>query len=113
MVTRVLRGDLLFAGPFRNEFPDLVIEWNDEAPIPALRSPSIGELRVDSPNPRTGDHRPQGLVMVRSTDLAPRELEGELAIVDLAPTMAARLGVELSGIDGKPILGLLPQRDHA
>ena len=111
-VTRVLRGDLLFAGPFRNQFPDLVIEWNHEAPIPAVRSQRVGELRVESPNPRTGDHRPKGLVLARSTDLAPHALEGDMALVDLAPTLAARLGVELSGIDGKPILDFLPQHLH-
>ena len=112
-VKRVLRGDLLFAGPFRNEFPDLVIEWNHDAPIPAVRSQRVGELRAESPNPRTGDHRPKGLVLVRSADLAPRALEGEVAIVDLAPTLAARLGVALSGIDGKPIPDFLPQLTRA
>ncbi|MEQ1627084.1 MAG: alkaline phosphatase family protein [Nitrospira sp.] len=112
VVKRVLRGDLLFAGPFRNEFPDLMIEWSQEAPIPAVRSPRIGELLVESPNPRTGDHRPKGLVLARSTDLAPRALEGDIALVDLAPTLAARLGVALSGIDGKPILDFLTQHTH-
>ena len=109
VVKRVLRGDVLFSGPFRNEFPDLVVEWNQEAPIPAVCSHRIGELRVQSPNPRTGDHRPKGLVLARSTDLVPRMLEGEMAIVDIAPTLAARLGVSLSGIDGKPIHDFLPQ----
>ncbi|MDP3093089.1 MAG: alkaline phosphatase family protein [Nitrospira sp.] len=111
-VKRVLRGDLLFAGPFRDQFPDLVIEWDHEAPIPAVRSQRVGELLVESPNPRTGDHRQKGLVLARSTDLAPRALESDIAIVDLAPTLAARLGVEISGIDGKPILDFLPQHTH-
>ena len=109
VVKRVLRGDVLFAGPFRNEYPDLVVEWNQEAPIPAVCSQRIGEIRVESPNPRTGDHRPKGLVVARSTDLVPRMLEGEIALVDLAPTLAARLGVALSGLDGKPIRDFLPQ----
>jgi predicted AlkP superfamily phosphohydrolase/phosphomutase len=112
VVTRILRGDLLFAGPFRDQFPDLVIEWNHDAPIPAVRSPHVGELRVDSPNPRTGDHRPKGLVLARSMDLAPQALEGEMALIDLAPTLAARLGVTLSGIEGKPILDFLPLPHH-
>lgn len=111
-VKRILRGDLLFPGPFRNQFPDLVIEWNHEAPIPAVHSARVGELRVESPNPRTGDHRPKGLVLARSTDLSPHALEGAMALVDLAPTLAARLGVDLSGIDGKPILDFLPQHHH-
>jgi predicted AlkP superfamily phosphohydrolase/phosphomutase len=109
VVKRVLRGDVLFAGPFRNEYPDLVVEWNQEASIPAVCSQRIGKIRVESPNPRTGDHRPKGLVLARSTDLVPRMLEGEIALVDLAPTLAARLGVALSGLDGKPIRDFLPQ----
>ena len=109
VVTRVLRGDLLFAGPFRDEFPDLVVEWNQEAPIPTVCSPRIGELHAYSPNPRTGDHRPKGLVLARSADLVPCVLGGEMALVDLAPTLAARLGVALSGLDGKPIPEFLPQ----
>ncbi|MEP6957801.1 MAG: alkaline phosphatase family protein [Nitrospirota bacterium] len=111
-VTRVLHGDLLFPGPFRDQFPDLVIEWNHDAPIPAVRSPRVGEVRVGSLSPRTGDHRPKGLVLARSTDLAPRALEGDMALVDLAPTLAARLGVALSGIDGRPILDFLPKHIH-
>jgi predicted AlkP superfamily phosphohydrolase/phosphomutase len=111
-VTRVLHGDLLFPGPFRDQFPDLVIEWNHDAPIPAVRSPRVGEVRVESLSPRTGDHRPKGLVLARSTDLAPRALEGDMALVDLAPTLAARLGVALSGIDGRPILDFLPKHIH-
>ncbi len=111
-VKRVLRGDFLFDGPFRDQFPDLVIEWDHEAPIPAVRSQRVGELRVESPNPRTGDHRPKGFVLARSADLSPHALEGDIAIVDLAPTLAARLGVEVSGIDGKPILDFLPQHTH-
>ena len=102
----------LSPGPFRNEFPDLVIEWNHEAPIQAIRSQRVGELRVESPNPRTGDHRPKGLILSRSTDLKPHALAGEIAVVDLVPMLAARLGVTLSGIDGKPILDFLPQHAH-
>lgn len=109
---RVLRGDHLFTGPFRKEFPDLVIEWNQDAPIPTVRSPRIGEVRVESINPRTGDHRPKGLVLARSRDLIPHALEGDIPVVDLIPTLAARLGVELSGIDGKPIHDFLHEPAH-
>jgi len=45
--------------------------------------------------------------------LAPRTLDGDMPIVDLAPTLAARLGVELPGIDGKPIPDFLPQLTRA
>ena len=89
-----------------------MVEWNHDAPIPAVRSQRVGEIRVESLNPRTGDHRPKGLVLARSTDLTPQALEGDMALVDLAPTLAARLGVALSGIDGKPIIDFLPQHHY-
>ncbi|HJT20849.1 MAG TPA: hypothetical protein VJ746_10290 [Nitrospira sp.] len=113
VIRRILRGDILFEGPFRNDFPDLVIEWNSDAPIPAVRSPRIGELPVESLNSRTGDHRPQGLVLVRSRELKASTLEDEIPLVSLAPTLAARLGVEVSGIDGKPIPAFLAEQTTA
>jgi predicted AlkP superfamily phosphohydrolase/phosphomutase len=109
VVTRVLHGDDLFPGAYRNEFPDLVIEWNADAPIPAVRSQSVGEIPVESLNPRTGDHRPKGFVMARSPGLQPHTLEGAIPLVDLVPTLAAHLGVQLSGIDGKPVPEFFPQ----
>jgi len=109
VVTRVLYGDDLFPGAYRREFPDLVIEWNNEAPITAVRSQSVGEIRVESLNPRTGDHRPKGLVLARSNDLQPHFLQGAISLVDLAPTLAAHLGVQLSGIEGKPVPEFFPQ----
>lgn len=108
-VTRVLPGDDLFPGTYRNEFPDLVIEWNTEAPIPAVRSASVGEIPVESCNPRTGDHRPKGYVLARSPHLKPRVLERPVPLVDLAPTLAAYLDVILTGIDGKPVPEFFPQ----
>jgi arylsulfatase A-like enzyme len=45
-------------------------------------------------------------------DLESRALEGDMALVDLAPTLAARLGVALPGIDGKPIVDFLPKHIH-
>jgi predicted AlkP superfamily phosphohydrolase/phosphomutase len=108
VVSRVLYGDHLFSGEFRDEYPDLVVEWNTEAPIPAVYSQTIGEVRVESCSPRTGDHRPKGLVLVRSPDLKPQSLPGAIPLVALAPTLAARLGVQLSGIDGTAVAEFLP-----
>ena len=109
VVRRVLHGDDLFAGAYRDEFPDLMIEWNNEAPIPALRSQTVGELQVESCGPRTGDHRPQGLVLARAPHLQPGTMHGATELVDLAPTLAAHLGVQLSGIQGQPVPEFLPR----
>jgi predicted AlkP superfamily phosphohydrolase/phosphomutase len=108
VVTRVLYGDDLFAGAFRDQFPDLVIEWNSEAPIPAVRSQSVGVIRVESCNSRTGDHRPKGFVLARSPHLESHTLQGMVSLVDLAPTLAAQLGVHLAGLNGKPVPDFSP-----
>ncbi|MEO6202672.1 MAG: hypothetical protein ABIU05_16005 [Nitrospirales bacterium] len=52
---------------------------------------------------RKGDHRPKGLVLARSPHFKPHTLEDAVNLVHLAPTLAAHLGVQLSGIDGKPV----------
>jgi predicted AlkP superfamily phosphohydrolase/phosphomutase len=106
-VKRILEGDDLFKGSYRDQFPDLVIEWNSESPIPFVRSQAIGEIQVVSCNPRTGDHRPKGFVMARNSGLIPRMLDERAPLVDIAPTLAAYLGVELPGVEGKPIHGFL------
>jgi predicted AlkP superfamily phosphohydrolase/phosphomutase len=107
VVRRILDGDGLFQGTFRDQFPDLVIEWNSEAPIPSVRSQAIGEIPVESCNPRTGDHRPKGFVLARHPGLKPHMLDEMVPLVDIAPTLAAYLKVELPGIEGKPIPGFL------
>ena len=105
---RVLRGDVLFAGPFRNEYPDLVVEWNKRLPSLPYAHNALVKFESNLPTHAQGTTARRGLVLARSTDLVPRMLEGEIALVDLAPTLAARL-VALSGLDGKPIRDFLPQ----
>jgi predicted AlkP superfamily phosphohydrolase/phosphomutase len=82
--------------------PDLLVEWNRHRQVATVISPKIGMVHAPYQGWRTGDHSPDGLLLARgpglpaATDLPP------LAIEDIGPTVAARLGVTLDGVDGRP-----------
>lgn len=44
----------------------------------------------------TGDHRPDGIIMAYGPDIQPGQIEG-LTIMEIAPTMAALLGIPVAG----------------
>lgn len=51
---------------------------------------------------RTGDHGPDGLLLAAGPDIGPGPAE-RLRIIDIGPSVAARLGVELAGVDGRAV----------
>jgi predicted AlkP superfamily phosphohydrolase/phosphomutase len=108
LVRRVLRVDELFPGERRDRLPDLLVDWHRDAPITSAASPTIGEVRGRYEGIRSGDHRPGGLVLVRDPGVVPGPRDRLVDVVDLAPTIAGRLGVVLAGADGVPAVDLLP-----
>jgi predicted AlkP superfamily phosphohydrolase/phosphomutase len=104
LVKEVVRSRDAFPGEHADLLPDLFIRWNRDAPITGVSSPEIGTLiEEDHHTRRTGDHRPGGLVFargpnVRSGMLPPAKDE------DIAPTLAALLGVNLPNVDGHSFL---------
>lgn len=91
-----------------DRIPDLFVEWERSAAIDAVASPSVGEVVTPYAHWRTGDHKPDGLLIALAPDL-PAGTEGPaLAVEDLGPTVAARLGLALGGVDGRPARWLVP-----
>jgi predicted AlkP superfamily phosphohydrolase/phosphomutase len=103
LVRRVLHTRDLYPGEPQGELPDLLIEWNREAPIFRIHSPLTGTIRATYRGRRTGDHRAAGLLFARGPGIRPGRLEGEAAVEDLAPTIAGLLGVELPACSGHPL----------
>ncbi|MGH6904709.1 MAG: hypothetical protein ACREIR_18435, partial [Geminicoccaceae bacterium] len=93
-VREVLLVDQAFAGPRRDHLPDLIVLWDAAAPITALASERIGEVRGRSPDPRPGTHTEPGFVLMRGPGIAPGRSIESAHVFDLAPTILARLGVE-------------------
>ncbi len=90
-------------GEYRDDFPDILVEWNTDTDITSLASPKIGDVRGANPEPRTGDHRANGLLIACGPGLVPGEASTAIPVVDIAPTIAAALGVDLDDVDGRPI----------
>jgi hypothetical protein len=103
VVREVLRTAERFEGNRLADLPDLLVEWNREAPITAVRSPQVGEVQGVYLSARTGDHAPEGLYCIRGPGLAPGEDSQVLPVETLAPTIAALLGVALPEADGLPL----------
>ncbi len=105
-VGEVWRTTELYRGPFVDELPDLLIDWNRDVRGAALSSPRLGTLVRTGAPLRSGDHLPQGLLLARGPGLPAGPLAERVGVEDLAPTVAAWLGIDLPDVDGRPIAGL-------
>lgn len=97
----------------QDTLPDLLIEWNHEAPIETLWSAKTGLVHGPAIHWRTGDHRPTGLLLAAGPGIRAGADLGEIPIGDLGPTICTRLGVRLEDVDGRPfpaITGSAPER---
>jgi predicted AlkP superfamily phosphohydrolase/phosphomutase len=106
LVKRVIKVADAYSGPRLPDLPDLLVDWNREAPISRIRSAKIGTMEQVYQLNRTGDHRPRGAFFASGLTLAPRKINGLVSVNDFAPTIAQLLGTSLAGTDGVPIAAL-------
>lgn len=93
IVRDVIRTTHAFPGERGAYLPDLIVRWDESAPITAATSPRVGTVASPSPDTRPGTHRGPGFVVAHGPGI---EAGAELAaghILDFAPTLLARLGV--------------------
>jgi predicted AlkP superfamily phosphohydrolase/phosphomutase len=100
VVREVMRTDQHYPRRDDDALPDLFLEWNHDHPIETVWSPRFGTIHGPYAHWRTGDHRPDGLLLTRGPGIAPGSQLPELAVEDLAPSIACRLDVPLHGVDG-------------
>ena len=104
-VTRVERSDQLFPGERRESLPDLFVVWNREHPITGLASERIGCVRADDPGYRPGNHVGDGFYILSGPGIdQDSALDRTPSIMDLGPTIASLLGVELPEVEGRPFI---------
>ena len=72
--------------------PDLFVTWERTAPIETVWSPKVGLVHAPYTHWRTGDHRPDGLLLASGPGIG-AGATAELRNVDLGPSILARLGV--------------------
>jgi predicted AlkP superfamily phosphohydrolase/phosphomutase len=104
---RITRTCEIIGGPVRDVLPDLCVEWHPR-PIGRLRHPDLGVFDVGADDPRTGHHRPSGFLIGAGPAIAASDAtelaECEATLLDIAPTMLARLGVPVpTQMKGRPM----------
>jgi predicted AlkP superfamily phosphohydrolase/phosphomutase len=105
--------DHLFPGPERDRLPDIIIDWNDGTEIDGAYSSETGTIEGTSPDPRQGNHRPEGFAVVYGTAIR-KGYVAEGHILDIAPTVLDCFGLEpASSMDGRPWTGLFGSQSEA
>lgn len=119
LVRSVRRTTDLYQGAHLGDLPDLLVEWNDDAPTGSAivgngaaatiraTSPELGVVEGTNTYGRTGEHRPRGFFVARGPGIAPGRLAREVSLLDFAPTFCAMLGTPLPRAEGAPIAELL------
>ncbi len=119
LIKAVRRTRDLYQGEYLDDLPDLLVEWSDATPtgstsvgngasaLVTARSPRIGTVERRNEYGRTGEHRRDGFVVAAGPGIAPGLLSASVSVMDLAPTLAAMLGVALEHADGRPVPELL------
>src|SRR5438105_12122367 len=114
VVRRVERSDAHYDRASLDALPDLFLEWNQDHAIETVWSPRVGLMHGRYKHWRTGDHRPDGLLFARGPGISHTTTPSSIDIIDLAPSIAARLGVSLHDVDGRPAAWLAtPPSDDA
>ncbi len=101
LITRVIRSD--YRQTPGSRIADLFLEWDKSAITETAWSPKTGVISAPYRGWRTGDHTPDGLLIVSGPGIAPGPRTPPVQVEDLGPSIAARFGVELPGIDGKVV----------
>ncbi|MBA2686424.1 MAG: alkaline phosphatase family protein [Gemmatimonadaceae bacterium] len=118
LVKRVIRTRGLYEGEHLDSLPDLLVEWNDAVArgSTALGSGAGARVRatsnklgvVEGANDygRSGEHRPGGWLVAAGPGVEHGRLSWEPSLLDLAPTIAGMMGVELPDAAGDPIAAI-------
>jgi predicted AlkP superfamily phosphohydrolase/phosphomutase len=102
-IRAIERADKWYRRAGDDTMPDLFVDWDHSAPIETVWSPKIGLVHGRYTNWRTGDHTPDGLVLAYGPGIPANTTFPSLATEDLAPSIAARLGVALEDVDGHAV----------
>lgn len=108
LVHEVIKTADAFPGEYTDRLPDLLLQWDRSGPILRVRSEKIGTVEQKNPSLRTGDHKPEGLFLAVGPAIEPGRLETMVSVTDFFPTIAARLGVDITDVDGTVISAFRP-----
>jgi len=112
VVKKVYRREERYQGPYLENAPDLLIDWNYEAIVSGFKyEDEHGNVVIIDEKSNlverrniTGDHRPDGIFVITGPYIKKgQEIKG-INIVDIAPTVLYLMGQPIPGdMDGKVI----------
>jgi hypothetical protein len=105
LVRDLLRADEIAPGPAPQDLADLHVVWNDTGPLDAASSARVGEVRVELPPMRPGNHVEGGWFVAAGPGIAHGAVDGAVSTLDFAPTVAHLVGDHFD-CDGTPIAGI-------
>lgn len=104
VIDQVHRCDDLYPGPERAHLPDLFVHWRNDGQVVAVGSNRLARTEGRYVYVRSGEHRPDGMFVVRDPELGTAPIDAPVECMDFAPTIAGMLDVALpADIDGRPI----------
>lgn len=103
VVREAERADRWYRRCEDDRIPDLFLDWERTAPIETVWSAKTGFVHAPYVNWRTGDHRPEGLLLALGTGIPPGRAMPAFAIEDLPASLMARLGTDPADMDGRPV----------
>ena len=110
-VRRIVRAQEVFAGRASAELPDLMVLWDNDAPIEAIESPRLGRIGNRDIGPR-GSHTDRGAIFAWGPAVAVGPPISDARDIDVAPTVLALLGIAPpKGLDGRVVADLLQPGD--
>jgi predicted AlkP superfamily phosphohydrolase/phosphomutase len=96
----VHKTDDIYDGPFRGHLPDVVIAWDPEAKVTTeVLTEKYGLIRAPAPSCGvspfySGNHWPNAFAVAVGPDVPKRVTLDPRSILDLAPTILGRFGIE-------------------
>lgn len=102
LVKSVVKAEDVYARHDGDRLPDLFVEWERSVLIERVWSPLIGTVVAPYTDWRTGDHCERGLFVARGPGILPGRRATAMPLVDVGPTIAASLGVDLPEAEGRP-----------
>jgi len=109
---RVIRRCIVTDDVYRRSpddaFGDLYVEWNRSDPIERVWSPTIGTVAAPYDHWRQGDHVREGLTLASGPGIKPGRRREIVDTWHLGATFSAAAGVELQGVDGRPVASIVP-----
>lgn len=103
VVNAVIDASDAFDRESDDTLPDLFIDWERSAPIEVVWSARTGLVCGSYAHWRTGDHRPEGLMLLRRRGLSAGATRPAVDVEDIGPTIAGWLGVTVPEADGRAV----------